>query len=53
MRFEPLSGMDAGFLYMETPTLHMHTLKVAVMQMSMIKIMVIKKIMVKVIKKEY
>lgn len=32
MRFEPLSGMDAGFLYMETPTLHMHTLKVAVMR---------------------
>ena len=30
--FEPLSGMDAGFLYMETPTLHMHTLKVAVMR---------------------
>ncbi len=25
-----LTGMDAGFLYMETPTLHMHTLKVAV-----------------------
>lgn len=30
---ERLSGMDAGFLYMETPTLHMHTLKVAVMQL--------------------
>jgi diacylglycerol O-acyltransferase len=26
-----LSGMDAGFLYVETPTLHMHTLKVAVL----------------------
>jgi diacylglycerol O-acyltransferase / wax synthase len=25
-----LSGLDAGFLYMETSTLHMHTLKVAV-----------------------
>ena len=33
-RFEPLSGMDAGFLYMETPTLHMHTLKVAVLDAS-------------------
>lgn len=31
MNFEPLSGIDAGFLYMETPTHHMHTLKVAVM----------------------
>jgi len=31
MNFEPLSGMDAGFLYMDTPTGHMHTLKVAVM----------------------
>jgi diacylglycerol O-acyltransferase len=28
---ERLSGIDAGFLYMETPTLHMHTLKVAVL----------------------
>jgi diacylglycerol O-acyltransferase len=27
---EQLSGIDAGFLYMETPTLHMHTLKVAI-----------------------
>jgi WS/DGAT/MGAT family acyltransferase len=25
-----LSGLDAGFLYMETPTLHMHTLKISV-----------------------
>lgn len=32
--FEPLSGMDAGFLYMETPTLHMHTLKVAILDTS-------------------
>ncbi len=32
--FEPLSGMDAGFLYMETPTLHMHTLKVAIVDPS-------------------
>ena len=28
---EPLSGMDAGFLYMETEQLHMHTLKVAIL----------------------
>jgi diacylglycerol O-acyltransferase len=27
-----LSGLDAGFLYMVTPTLHMHTLKVAVLE---------------------
>jgi diacylglycerol O-acyltransferase len=27
---ERMTGLDAGFLYMETPTLHMHTLKVAV-----------------------
>jgi diacylglycerol O-acyltransferase len=26
-----LSGLDAGFLYMDTPTLHMHTIKVAVL----------------------
>jgi diacylglycerol O-acyltransferase / wax synthase len=26
-----LSGLDAGFLYMETATLHMHTLKLAVL----------------------
>jgi diacylglycerol O-acyltransferase len=32
LNFQPLSGMDAGFLYMETPTLHMHTLKVAIMR---------------------
>lgn len=29
---ERLSGLDAGFLYMETPTLHMHTLKIAVLE---------------------
>lgn len=28
---EQLSGVDAGFLYMETPTLHMHTIKVVVL----------------------
>jgi len=28
---ERLTGLDAGFLYMETPELHMHTLKVAVL----------------------
>ena len=27
---ERMTGLDAGFLYMETPTLHMHTLKIAV-----------------------
>ena len=29
---ERLTGIDAIFLYMETPTLHMHTIKVAVLQ---------------------
>jgi diacylglycerol O-acyltransferase / wax synthase len=29
---ERLGGMDAAMLYMETPTLHTHTLKVAVLQ---------------------
>ena len=29
-RVERLSGLDAGFLYMETPTAHMHPLKIAV-----------------------
>jgi diacylglycerol O-acyltransferase len=29
---ERLTGIDASFLYMETPTLHMHTIKVAVLQ---------------------
>ncbi len=28
---ERLTGLDAGFLYMETPALHMHTLKIAVL----------------------
>jgi diacylglycerol O-acyltransferase len=28
---QQLTGLDAGFLYMETPTLHMHTLKIAVL----------------------
>jgi diacylglycerol O-acyltransferase len=27
---ERMTGVDAGFLYMETPTLHMHTLKIGV-----------------------
>src|SRR5947209_3631419 len=27
---ERLTGIDAGFLYMETPTLHMHTLKISI-----------------------
>jgi WS/DGAT/MGAT family acyltransferase len=27
---ERMTGLDAGFLYMETPTLHMHTLKIGV-----------------------
>jgi len=31
---ERLSGLDAGFLYMETPTLHMHTLKISVLDTS-------------------
>jgi len=31
---ERLSGLDAGFLYMETPTAHMHTLKIAVVDPS-------------------
>lgn len=29
-----MSGMDAGFLYMEAPTLHMHTIKVAVLDLA-------------------
>ncbi len=29
-----MTGLDAGFLYMETPTLHMHTLKIAVVDPS-------------------
>lgn len=31
---ERLSGIDASFLYMETPSLHMHTLKVVVLEPS-------------------
>lgn len=31
---ERLPGVDAGFLYMETPTQHMHTLKVALVDAS-------------------
>jgi WS/DGAT/MGAT family acyltransferase len=31
---ERLTGLDAGFLYMETPSLHMHTLKIAVVDPS-------------------
>src|SRR6476646_8573884 len=31
---ERLPGVDAGFLYMETPTQHMHTLKVSYLDVS-------------------
>ncbi|CAN5807452.1 wax ester/triacylglycerol synthase family O-acyltransferase [soil metagenome] len=31
---ERLTGLDAGFLYMETPTLHMHTLKISIIDPS-------------------
>ena len=31
---ERLPGVDAGFLYMETPTLHMHTLKIALVDVT-------------------
>ncbi len=31
---ERLPGVDAGFLYLETPTLHMHTLKIALVDVS-------------------
>ena len=31
---ERLSGLDASFLYNETPTLHMHTLKYTVLDVS-------------------
>jgi diacylglycerol O-acyltransferase len=27
-----MEGVDAGYLYLETPTMHMHTLKIAVME---------------------
>ena len=33
---ERLTGLDAGFLYMETPSLHMHTLKISVIDPSSI-----------------
>src|SRR5918997_2258960 len=29
---ERMQGVDAGYLYMETPTMHMHTVKVAILQ---------------------
>lgn len=29
---ERMEGFDAGFLYMETPSVHMHTLKIAVLE---------------------
>lgn len=31
-RMERMAGVDAGYLYMETPTMHMHTLKVALIE---------------------
>lgn len=31
---ERMTGIDAGFLYMETPSMHMHTLKVALLEPS-------------------
>ncbi len=31
---ERMEGVDAGYLYMETPTMHMHTLKIAIMEPS-------------------
>ena len=31
---ERMAGVDAGYLYMETPTMHMHTLKIAVLEPS-------------------
>ena len=31
---ERMTGFDAGFLYMETPSAHMHTLKIAVLEAS-------------------
>lgn len=34
MTVQQMAGVDAGFLYLETPTLHMHTLKVAVIDPS-------------------
>lgn len=29
---ERMEGVDAGFLYLETPTVHMHTLKIAILE---------------------
>src|SRR4051794_39041880 len=29
---ERMAGVDAGYLYMETPSMHMHTLKIAVIE---------------------
>ncbi|MDP3966738.1 MAG: wax ester/triacylglycerol synthase family O-acyltransferase [Nocardioides sp.] len=29
---ERMTGIDAGFLYMETPSVHMHTLKIAILE---------------------
>ena len=29
---ERMEGADAGFLYLETPTVHMHTLKIAILE---------------------
>ncbi len=29
---ERMAGVDAGYLYMETPTMHMHTLKIALVE---------------------
>jgi diacylglycerol O-acyltransferase len=29
---ERMQGVDAGYLYMETPTMHMHTVKVAILE---------------------
>ena len=29
---ERMEGVDAGYLYMETPTMHMHTVKVAILE---------------------
>jgi diacylglycerol O-acyltransferase len=31
---ERMAGVDAGYLYMETPTMHMHTLKIALVEPS-------------------
>ena len=31
-RSSAMDGVDAGFLYMETPSMHMHTLKIAILE---------------------